>query len=376
MGRESVRLGRLHGVMERVWNVSSRVDSGLWICDPLERGASYPWNRDLCRLNQSAQGPREDFAMKIQIAAAALVLATVPALSQSASTGVSKPDNSPILSDSDQPVSSPAKPSAAVPMVPRPLTAAPATTGGETYGAYVPYAGPAVAATPGTAPVSAAVAGDMDGQIVSSVPEIKGQVREGTLLRVRLVDGLSTLDTVRGSRFAAMLAMPVTKDGIVVLPAGSVMEGMVTAVHSGKRISGAAALHLEPSGVTLPDGTHYAVRAQLIDTGDVPNIRVDREGTLMRHDHPKETLAIIGATTGTAALAGGMIGGGVGAVVGAGIGAGASTIVWLRQDRQAVVPKDSMLIFSLTTPLMLQPAAGPAMSSMPVTGVQPMGQAQ
>ena len=216
----------------------------------------------------------------------------------------------------------------------------------------------------------------MDGQIVSSVPEIKGQVREGTLLRVRLVDGLSTLDTVRGSRFAAMLAMPVTKDGIVVLPAGSVMEGMVTAVHSGKRISGAAALHLEPSGVTLPDGTHYAVRAQLIDTGDVPNIRVDREGTLMRHDHPKETLAIIGATTGTAALAGGMIGGGVGAVVGAGIGAGASTIVWLRQDRQAVVPKDSMLIFSLTTPLMLQPAAGPAMSSMPVTGVQPMGQAQ
>jgi hypothetical protein len=261
-------------------------------------------------------------------------------------------------------------------MVPRPLTAAPATSGGEAYGAYVPYTGPVVAATPGTVHVSVSATNNMDGQIVSSVPEIKGQVREGTLLRVRLVDGLSTLDTVRGSRFSATLAMPVSKDGIVVLPAGSVMEGMVTEVHSGKRISGAAALHLEPSGVTLPDGTHYAVRAQLIDTGDIPDIRVDREGTLLRHDHPKETLAVIGATTGTAAIAGGIIGGGVGAVVGAGIGAGASTIVWLRQDRQAVVPKDSMLIFSLTTPLMLQPAAGPAMSSVPATGMQPMGQAQ
>ncbi len=122
----------------------------------------------------------------------------------------------------------------------------------------------------------------------------------------------------------------------------------------------------------LPDGTHYAVRAQLVDTGELPNIRVDREGTLLRRDHAKETLAVVGASTGVGAIAGGMIGGGVGAVVGAGIGAGASTIVWLRQDRQAVVPKDAMLIFSLTTPLMLQPLGNPAISSVPASSVQPM----
>ncbi len=315
--------------------------------------------------------------MKIQIAAAALVFATVPALSQSTSTGVSKPDNSPILSDSDQP----AKPSAAIPATPRrPLTtgqapAAPANN--EVYGPYVPYQGAAVPASPNTAVApSNAVVSDAnnvaDGQMVLSVPDIKGQVREGTLLRVRLSEGLSTLDTVRGSRFSATLAMPVMKDGVVVLPAGSVMEGMVTEVHSGKRISGAAALHLEPSDVRLPDGTHYAIHAQLIDTGEVPNIRVDREGTLLRRDHAKETLAIVGATTGTGAIAGGMIAGGVGAVVGAGIGAGASTIVWLRQDRQAVVPKDAMLIFSLREPLMLQPTAGPVVSNIPAA-MQPMG---
>ena len=309
--------------------------------------------------------------MKIQIAAAALVFAAVPAFSQSAATGVSTPDNSPILSDSDQPAYAPAKPSAAVPAaptVPRPLTPQSSTTAPVVYGAYVPYQGPAVAGAVTASPSAA----DADGQMVLSVPEVNGQVREGTLLRVRLMEGLSTLDTVRGSRFSATLAMPVTKDGLVVLPAGSVLQGMVTEVHSGKRISGAAALHLEPSDVTLPDGTHYAVRAQLIDTGELPDIRVDREGTLIRRDHAKETLAVVGASTGAGAIAGGMIGGGVGAVVGAGIGAGASTIVWLRQDRQAVVPKDAMLIFSLTTPLMLQPSGNPAISSMPASSVQPM----
>ena len=48
-----------------------------------------------------------------------------------------------------------------------------------------------------------------------------------------------------------------------------------------------------------------------------------------------------------AAVAGGMIGGGVGAVVGAGIGAGVSTVMWLKQDRQAELPKDVGLVFSL-----------------------------
>ena len=41
----------------------------------------------------------------------------------------------------------------------------------------------------------------------------------------------------------------------------------MTEVHGGRRISGGALLHLEPRNVTLPDGTHYIVHAQLIDTG-------------------------------------------------------------------------------------------------------------
>jgi hypothetical protein len=65
-------------------------------------------------------------------------------------------------------------------------------------------------------------------------------------------------------------------------------------------------------------------------------------------------LAVASLTTGGAAAAGAVLGGGVGAVVGAGIGAGVSTVIWLKQDRQATLPKDVALVFSLTAPMELR----------------------
>jgi hypothetical protein len=310
--------------------------------------------------------------MKIKIAAATLIFAAVPGFSQSGLTGVSRPDSSPSSTEIEQT----AKPSAARAVQPSALVTRQAAASPEVYGAYVPYNGPKSAGSAMAAVDPDVAIANADGQIVMSVPEREGEVREGTLLRVRLQEGLSTLDTVRGSRFTATLTEAVMKDGRVVLPVGAVLGGLVTEVHSGKRISGAAALHLEPNEVTMPDGTHYVVHAQLIDTDQMAHVRVDREGTLLRKDHAKETLAIVGATTGAGAIAGGLIGGGVGAVVGAGIGAGASTIVWLRQDRQAVVPKDAKLIFSLSTPMILRPLATGTMSSLAGTSATSLAAAQ
>jgi len=48
----------------------------------------------------------------------------------------------------------------------------------------------------------------------------------------------------------------------------------------------------------------------------------------------------MGGVTGAGAATGAVLGGGVGAIVGAGIGAGVSTVVWLKQDRQATLLKD------------------------------------
>jgi hypothetical protein len=308
--------------------------------------------------------------MKIQIATAALVFAAVPAFPQA--TGVSSPEPAVITASDDTATQSPAAETGRRPLTAKPQAGTPATTaapaaGGEIYGSFVPYKGAPITVAKEVSPE-----GDIDSQIVTSVEEREGELREGTMLRVNMVDGISTESTQAGTKFTAQIVEPVEKGGRVIIPIGSVLDGQVTEVRSGKRISGGAMLHLEPRNITLPDGTHYVVHAQLIDATR-SDFKVDREGTLKKREHPKETLAVMSLATGSSAVAGAMIGGGVGAVVGAGIGAGVSTVMWLKQDRQATLDKDSRLVFMLTTPMMLTPISNGAVSSVTPHAEVPAG---
>jgi hypothetical protein len=308
--------------------------------------------------------------MKIQITTAALVLAAVPTFAQNGMTGVSSPEPAPISTTGDgaaTPVLTPrVKPNAGTPAV------APASPGTVVYGPYVPYGG--VAGTSASASAKVMPPGNPDAMVVTSVPEREGELREGTLLKTQILQNLSTKTTLEGTKFTAQLTEAIERNGRVIIPVGSILEGRVTEVHGGRRITGAAALHLETRDITLPDGTHYVVHAQLIDTGK-SEFRVTSEGTLKRKDHTKETLAVMSLTTGSAAVAGGLLGGGVGAAVGAGIGAGVSTVIWLKQDRQATLPKDVSLVFSLTTPMVLTPLSGGTVSSLNTSAVA-MGASQ
>ncbi|HEX4577248.1 MAG TPA: hypothetical protein VH117_07835 [Edaphobacter sp.] len=306
----------------------------------------------------------------LRITTATLVLAAAPLFAQT--SGVSHPDPAVITSD-DAPPAAPvlkARPSAAIPAASTPSTTtapAAATPGAEVYGPYVPYKGPGVAGAPAVNHVTP-VENPEDAMIVVDVPERAGELREGTLLKTKMISTLSTESTVQGSRFTAEVTEPIERNGRVIIPVGSILEGRVTEVHGGKRISGGALLHLETNNVTLPDGTHYIVHAQVIDTGK-SDFKVTDEGTLKKKEHAKETLAVMGGVTGAGAATGAVVGGGVGAIVGASIGAGVSTVIWLKQDRQATLPKDVQLVFSLTTPMILTPLSGTAVSSVGTAGV-------
>jgi hypothetical protein len=314
--------------------------------------------------------------MKIQMTTAALVLAALPVAAQTARTGVSNPDSTTITSNEDSAQTS-TQPSAGTAR--RPLTAAkpsaatPAAPTTEVYGPYVPYQAPGAAKVQ-SAPVATAKPIDPDAEIVTSVPEGENELREGTLLHVRMRDDLSTATTVPGTKFSAELMEPLEKNGRVIIPIGSILNGQVTEVRGGRRISGAAALHLEPRNVTLPDGTEYLLHAQLTDAS-FGDFKIDDEGTLKRREDTKRNLAVVSLATGGGAAAGAVVGGGVGALVGAGLGAGVSTFMWLKADRQATLPKDVRLVFSLTEPMELTPlkastvsvsGAGPALKAAPV----------
>jgi hypothetical protein len=294
---------------------------------------------------------------------------------QDTRSGVSVPQ--PVITVDSAPVetSSPAKPSAAIPMSKASADAA------ESYGAYVPYRGSAVPSVPtAAAPASTfdpdanivtreSISGrrpltaerpvdssDPDAHIVTSVPTHSGEINDGTLIHARLRESLSTMATQPGSRFSAELSQPVMQDGRVYLPVGSLVEGRVTWVSYGKRIGGRAAIHIEPERVTLPDGTEYKLHARVIDTSSWENTAVDREGTIIRKDNLKGTLEAGGLATGGAMAAGAVLAGPPGALIGAGVGAGATAIVWFKEDRQATLPKDLGVIFSLTAPLTVEPA--------------------
>jgi len=343
---------------EGVEGLISRVDSLL--CEFCSGDASAVltfWLTRVPLLGARSVFDFEDIAMTLRITTAVLVLAAAPVFAQS--SGVSRPDPTVITSDDAAPAPKPLtpRPSAAVPM-----TTAPATTEG--YGAYVPYTGPKVANAPATHAMSAErLENPEDAMIVVDVPEREGELREGTLLKTKMISTLSTESTVAGSRFTAEITEPIERNGRAIIPVGSILEGRVTEVHGGRRISGGALMHLETDDVTLPDGTHYIVHAQVIDTGR-SDFKVTDEGTLKKKDHGKETLAVVGGVTGAGAVSGAMVGGGVGAIVGASIGAGVSTVIWLKQDRQATLEKDVALVFSLTTPMVLTPLHGPAISSL------------
>ncbi len=293
--------------------------------------------------------------MNFRMTSVVLVFAAAPLLAQT--SGVSRPD--PMVITSDDAATTP-KPLTSKPSASVPATTAPAT---EVYGPYVPYTGSKVAGGTPVGMYTAPVEDPRDAMIVVSVPEREGELHAGTLLKTRVLDKISTTTTMRGSRFTAAVTEPIERNGRVIIPVGSVLEGRVTEVRGGKRITGGAALHLETSDVMLPDGTHYIVHAQVVSAGR-NEFKVTDEGTLKKKEHPKETLAVMGGVTGAGAVTGAVIGGGVGAAVGAGIGAGVSTVIWLKQDRQASLEKDEPLIFSLTVPMVLTPLSGSAISSV------------
>lgn len=196
---------------------------------------------------------------------------------------------------------------------------------------------------------------DGDSGIVLAVPEHPHELRAGSILKVRLEQTIATDETRVGARFSAQLLTPAGHSGEVLLPVGSTVFGRVTKLHGGKRITGAAAIRLQPETVNLPDGTTYRLEATVAGLEGYTDSHVNSEGTILAKTHPGVDAAALGLATGAAAVTGAVVGGGVGAVVGASIGAGVGTYLWLNRDHQETLPAGTSLLLSLDEPLHVNP---------------------
>ena len=288
-------------------------------------------------------------------------------------SGVSQPppDTTITASPDAQPAPSPAKPS---PVIPAGTAASPASEAGA--GAPPP---PPAASTPATAastnpdfdivssvpgqnspaPASGGTGlqtrpGGDDG-VVSAVPSSTNELPEGTNIRVKLTEKLSTNETAAGSQFQGEVVRDVSKDGSVIVPAGSVLKGRVIGVSQGHHFGPSSTLRLRPDTIILPDGTAYHLYGQVAGS-EAPGTKTDSEGGIQPRPQTVKTAVEYGAAAGTAAVVGAYAGGPVGAVVGTAVGAGIVTAhILMQHPSAAVVPEGSIVTFSLTEPMALTP---------------------
>jgi len=194
---------------------------------------------------------------------------------------------------------------------------------------------------------------DPDSDIVHPGPPRPGEIEEGTTMRVRLVERLSTTLSEKGEPFHGRLASDILAGGQVVIPTGAEIEGRVSGVSSG-RLGGHGSMYLVPETVILPNGARLTFHAALTGTPG-SRTRVGNEGEVLPPSRIKRDGIEYGGAVGGGVVAGAMIAGPVGALTGGLIGAGVVTTHLLISHPQATLEPGSVLLFTLSEPLMVTP---------------------
>jgi type IV secretory pathway VirB10-like protein len=200
-----------------------------------------------------------------------------------------------------------------------------------------------------------AYAYDPDGDIVHPHPLRPGELQEGTSIRVRLLDRLSTADSERGEPFRTRVATDVLQGGQVLIPAGSEIDGRVVDVSSGQA-GGHGTMRLEPDAVILPNGERFHLHAAVTGTPD-SRTHVVGEGSIVPDSRAKRNGIEYGGAVGSGVVVGAIVAGPAGALAGGLIGAGAVTVHLLVSHPQATLDTGTTLIFQLTDRLYLAPEA-------------------
>jgi hypothetical protein len=158
-------------------------------------------------------------------------------------------------------------------------------------------------------------------------------IPSGTVLKVRMIDGVDSETSQLGQTFQASLDDPIVVDGQTVVPRGAdIVAKLVEDKQSGK-ISGRTELTL--------DLVSMRVNGKMIDL-------TTQEVTTSSGSRGAKSAKVIGGAAAVGAVLGGILGGGRGAAIGATSGAGAGGAVQVLTKGQRVkIPAETRLSFTL-----------------------------
>jgi len=164
-----------------------------------------------------------------------------------------------------------------------------------------------------------------------------GVIPAGQELDVRLGTTLSSKTAKVEQRFEATTVADVTQNGTALIPAGSTVRGVVSAVDPADRLHRAGSLTLSFDEINVRGRTH-PMRAMATSVFESGGIR-DEAGT-----------AGIGA--GAGAILGGVLGGLKGAILGAVIGAGGA--IAATEGKDIELPAGSIIRIRLDSPVTIR----------------------
>jgi hypothetical protein len=173
----------------------------------------------------------------------------------------------------------------------------------------------------------------------------KVTVPSGTTVAIRLVDAINSETAQPGQTFRATLDSPLATEGDVAIPSGYDVQGHVVDVKSAGKFAGKSELVLQLDRISVGSKS-YSIQTD----------QYRRQGN-SRTTNTAEKVgagAVIGAIIG--GIAGGGKGAGIGAAAGGGLGGGVQAA---GKGQQINLPTESVLNFTLQSPLTVTQAEGP-----------------
>ena len=301
------------------------------------------------------------------LACAFFALATTALMAQDTSqsspyqgTSNPPPDDSIITSEQQVPIP---KPPAGHPM--QPAAAAPSATqqfvapqsagpAPNTYGDGTDQGIVGVASTEPTLSTRARSV-DPDSDIVHPEPLPPGTLGEGTMIRIRLLNDVSSSFSTPGEPFHSRVASDVMQDGHVVIPAGAEIDGKVAEISTG-HFAGHGSILLQPETVTLENGSKFRIHATVRSTPG-SHLRVGSEGVITPGSRLKKNGMEYAGVGGGGMVVGAMLGGPAGMLAGGLVGAGLVTTHILVNHPQVSIDAGSYLMLTLTDQVQLVPAS-------------------
>jgi hypothetical protein len=199
----------------------------------------------------------------------------------------------------------------------------------------------------------------LPGQEVTSkpAPDPEIVIPVGTVFPVVLNTYLNTKGTQVGDHFYADTSYPIWIQQRLVVPRGSIVKGVVTAVNKPGKTSGKGSIAVKFESILLPNGVERQLIADFHGIHGPGAEKIDRKTETVEQgstSNPGAELGTVVGTASTGAIIGGVAshGGGVSAGIGAGAGALVGmAIVLLSRNRDLLLEPGMQFDLELRQPL-------------------------